>query len=110
VHYRATHPRQLDGALQRALAAARFNHHVVPARRHQGANAFTSVVLVRVAGLHGDLGRTHLLGRGGREDTDGARSDNGDSGLRTDLTLVAAVPGHAPRLHERRVGDVEARG
>jgi hypothetical protein len=38
------------------------------------------LVLVRVARLHGDLGRTHLLGRGGREDTDGTRSDDGDPG------------------------------
>jgi hypothetical protein len=109
VHHRATHPCQLDGALQRALAAAGFDHHVVPARRHDGTDALTSFVLVRAARLHGDLRRTHLLGRGGGEDTDGTRSDDGDPGLRADLTLVTAVPGHTPRLHQRRVGDVEAR-
>jgi len=59
--------------LQRALAAAGFDHHVVPARRHDGTDALPSFVLVRVARLHGDLRCTHLLGRRGHEDTDGAR-------------------------------------
>src|SRR6202022_2752070 len=108
--HRAADPGQLDRALQGALAAAGFDHHVVPAARwDDGVDGLTSLVLVRVARLPGDLRSTHLLGRRGGEDTDGTRSNDGDAGLRADLALVAAVPGHAPRLYQRGIGDIEAR-
>ena len=109
MHHRATHPRQLDGAVQSAFAAAGFDHNVVPARRHDSSDALTSFVLVRVARFHRDLRRTHLLGRRRRENSGGTGSDNGDPALRSDLTLVAAVPGNARRLDKRCVGDVQSR-
>ena len=108
MHHRAAHPRQLNGALQRALAATGFNHHVVSAGRDDGVDALTSFVLVQVARFYGDLRGTQLLSRRGRENADGTRTNDGDPGLRADLTLVAAVPCHARRLHQRCVGDLEA--
>ena len=108
MHNGSTYRRQLDGAVQRALAAAGFDHHVVVAGGFDGCDAFTSFVLVRVTSLHSDLGRTHLLGGGRREDADGTCSNDCDTGLPSNLTLVTAVPSDACGLHETGVGDVEA--